>query len=463
MHGFLILPISLWLVFRDRRTLASMEPAPNPWLALGLVVCGFAWLLGQMAEVAPTAQFALIGILVLTVAAVLGPRISRAMSFPLAFLLFAVPFGEFFLPQLMQWTADFTIMGLRLSGVPVYRQGLQFVIPSGTWSVVEACSGVRYLIASLMLGTLFAYLSYRTLRRRLIFIGVSFVVPIVANWLRAYLIVILGHVSGNRLAVGADHLIYGWLFFGLVILIMFQIGVRWREDIGPEPVEKQEDSVSVPGNRHGLLAAALASAVLAALWPFLEWEIERGARPDVTRLETLGPVPGWAATEVSSDWTPQYLTASASLRQEYVKDGDEKTAGVFIGYYRNQGDGRKLVSSDNALVRNSDPRWKKTLSGAATIAINGSSFGVRTGELRTMADARLSVWQWYWVGGRQTSSDYLAKAYTAFDRLIGKGDDSAVVIVYTAVEKGDPDAVLRGFAATALPAIENVLRKARDD
>ena len=125
-----------------------------------------------------------------------------------------MPFGEFLLPVLMEYTANFTVTALRLSGIPVYREGLQFVIPSGSWSVVEACSGVRYLIASFMIGTLFAYLNYRSTRRRLVFMGVSIVVPILANWLRAYMIVMLGHLSGNTIAVGVDHLIYGWLFFG---------------------------------------------------------------------------------------------------------------------------------------------------------------------------------------------------------------------------------------------------------
>jgi exosortase len=52
---------------------------------------------------------------------------------------------------------------LALSGIPVHAEGLRFVIPTGSWSVVEACSGVRYLIASVTVGTLFAYLTYRSL------------------------------------------------------------------------------------------------------------------------------------------------------------------------------------------------------------------------------------------------------------------------------------------------------------
>jgi exosortase len=141
------------------------------------------------------------------------------------------------LPSMMQWTADFTVFALQLSGVPVLREGLQFVIPTGSWSVVEACSGVRYLIASFMVGTLFAYLNYRSSWRRAVFMLVSLLVPIVANWVRAYLIVMTGHLSGNELAVGADHLIYGWVFFGIVIGLMFMIGARWTEPDLPAAIK----------------------------------------------------------------------------------------------------------------------------------------------------------------------------------------------------------------------------------
>ena len=83
--------------------------------------------------------------------------------------------------------------------------------------MVEACSGLRYLIASLMIGVLYAAISYRSAWRRAAFIAASILVPLLANWLRAYMIVMLGHLSNNTIAVGVDHLIYGWLFFGIVM------------------------------------------------------------------------------------------------------------------------------------------------------------------------------------------------------------------------------------------------------
>nr|MBP7574762.1 exosortase A [Rhodoferax sp.] len=228
-HAFLVAPISLWLIWRQRNSLLAQVPRPNLWVLLVVFFVAFGWLLGDLVAVNAVTQLALVALLVLTVPAVLGMTIARLIIFPLGFLFFAVPIGEFLLPQLMAWTADFTVLALRLSGIPVYREGLQFVIPSGNWSVVEACSGVRYLIASLTVGTLFAYLNYQSIRRRVLFVIVSLLVPVLANWLRAYLIVMLGHLSGNKLATGVDHLVYGWLFFGIVIMLMFMIGARWSE------------------------------------------------------------------------------------------------------------------------------------------------------------------------------------------------------------------------------------------
>jgi exosortase len=71
---------------------------------------------------------------VFAVPAVLGTQAARVLAFPLMFLFFCVPVGEFLIEPMMEATADFTVAALRLSGIPVYREGLQFVIPSGNWS-----------------------------------------------------------------------------------------------------------------------------------------------------------------------------------------------------------------------------------------------------------------------------------------------------------------------------------------
>ena len=228
-HGLIVPPITLWLIWRERHRLAAVQPRPAYGFSLAIPCLVFCWWLGELTAVNALTQFSVVGIIIMAIMVLVGRSVSKELAFPLIFLLFAVPIGDFLLPRLMEWTADFTVLALRLSGIPVFREGQNFIIPSGHWSVVEACSGIRYLIASLTVGTLYAYLTYTSLKRRLTFILVALIVPIVANWLRAYMIVMLGHLSGNKLAVGVDHLIYGWIFFGIVIAIMFLIAMRWAD------------------------------------------------------------------------------------------------------------------------------------------------------------------------------------------------------------------------------------------
>ena len=166
-HGYIILPISVWLIWRRRSILMQLTPQPC-WIALiALAGCGFGWLLAELADVQVARQYMFVTMIPLIVIVVLGWRIAWSMAFPLFFLVLAVPFGDVFLAPLINFTADFTVAAVQFTGIPVLREGTTFTLPSGNWSVVEACSGLRYLISSFTLGCLYAYLTYQSPKRRL--------------------------------------------------------------------------------------------------------------------------------------------------------------------------------------------------------------------------------------------------------------------------------------------------------
>lgn len=471
-HAFLVPPIVLWLVWRQRRRLAEQTPQPAPGIVLGLLACvAFGWLLGDLVAVNAITQLALVSMMVLVIPALLGWPVTRLILFPLGFLYFAVPIGEFVMPQLMLWTADFTIAGLRMSGVPVYREGLQFVIPSGSWSVIEACSGVRYLIASLTIGTLFAYLNYRSTKRRILFVLISIVVPIVANWMRAYMIVMLANLSGNRLAVGVDHLIYGWLFFGFVIMVMFTIGIRWAEPDAPDGLPDSERSMQSrppPFSRATLWSVAACFAALVALPQIALWAIdhtEGDAQVSLTAPQSLAG--GWhAVPAIGAVFKPAFHNPSAEINTSYADQG--LTVGLYVGYYRRQDYDRKLVSSNNVLVPSKDRQWAQVASSNRAIEMGGHAVSVRSAELREAdlsslaSPPRVVAWQIYWINGRLTDSDYLAKVYSAFYRLTGRGDDSAVIIVYTRKDQVESaETVLQSFMLANYATINKLLLKTR--
>jgi EpsI family protein len=364
---------------------------------------------------------------------------------------------------MMNLTADFTVLALKATGIPVYREGLHFIIPSGSWSVIEACSGVRYLIASLVVGTLFAYLNYRSLKRRLIFISFSFVVPLVANWLRAYMIVMIGHLSGNRLAVGVDHIIYGWLFFGLVIMIMFMIGMRWAEDTdvrAPQMgIRTTGDEATKPTR---ILVAMLLFAVITQL-PAL-WGTHINGTPEVAETGVITPVQvtGWQiASGPMTAWKPAFDNPYAESQVEYLR-GNQRV-GVHLEFYRHQNFDRKLVSSENVLVRSKDPDWIKVAEGSRTVQLDTKALNIPWTELRgTEGHHRLIAWKWYWVFDRLTTSDAEAKVYIALSKLLGRGDDSAAIIVYMPGDQ--PEAAmktLQDFIQPGWPAIQGELRSVR--
>jgi exosortase A len=465
-HGFVVPPIVLWLIWRQREALAVQVPRPTAWALLPIAGAALLWLLGDMVAINAVTQLAFTALLVLTVFALLGWQATRVIVFPLAFLFFAVPVGEFLMPQLMLWTADFTVAALRLSGIPVYREGQQFIIPTGSWSVVEACSGIRYLIASVMVGVLFAYLNYRTLRRRLMFIGVAIVVPLVANWVRAYLIVLIGHLSDNRIATGVDHLVYGWLFFGVVIFLMFMIGARWAEPpVSDAPPGSR--AVAAPQRDRAAWAVAAAVALLLAA-PHLAMRAMSGADAGVAPILVAAPVlaPGWSLAEKPVvDWQPAFQGPSAELNRTYIR-ADGQRVGLYIGYYRHQGSQRELVSSANMLVKSNDRHWVPVASGSRSVPVAGRSIALRTTELGPPASSlggeHLEVWQIYWANGTFTSSDMAAKAYGVLRQLLGRGDDGAVIVVYTPVDGGAGQARLADFVHENLEALEAQLKRTRE-
>ena len=464
-HGFVVVPIALWLAWRKRDEIAAV--AARPWLpALAVVAAmGGLWLVSVAAEVVGVRQYALAFMVLAGIVAVVGPAVARAAALPLLFVLFAVPAGEFLLPILIDWTADFTVWALRASGVPVFREANHFVIPSGNWSVVEACSGLRYLIASLMIGVVYAAVSYRSAWRRAAFIAASILVPIVANWLRAYMIVMIGHLSDNTLAVGVDHIIYGWVFFGVVMALLFWVGSFWAEPGTPAaagrgpiaPTRSARASTdAVPAVR--FFGTAAAAIVLSAIWLPFAGLATPAPSTIAPQLAPVVPPGGWSSTAVSaSDWTPGFTGESAKLRQWFERQ--DAVVGLHVVYYRNQAKGRELVTSGNQLVPQGAFRWREVDVRPASVAFAGAPVVARRTLVSDARHGRIVAYSLYWVDGTPTGSDLEAKARLARSRLSG-GSGDAALIVFFAPEQAGAEPALEAIAALS-PAVSRMLEAAR--
>ncbi|GIL38112.1 exosortase A [Roseiterribacter gracilis] len=260
-HCWLILPIVAYLFWERRRELQVWTPSPSAWPLLLIPVAAALWLLAQRAGVLEGRQLSLMLMLQIVLATLLGPRFWRAFIFEFLYLFFLVPTGEFLVPALQNFTRDFIVTGLHMMQVPVFFDATMIEIPEGRFFVAEACAGLRFLIASVAFGALYAYLIFRSWTRRLIFFGVSLVVPIIANGFRALGIVLVGHWIGSAEAAATDHVLYGWIFFTLVLFLLIALGLPFREQRGAgAPI-----AAPLPASRARLPAIAAATLLLVAL------------------------------------------------------------------------------------------------------------------------------------------------------------------------------------------------------
>jgi exosortase A len=457
-HGYLILPISAWLIWRQRERLAQIQPHSDLRGLILLALAGASWLLADAGGVNVVAQYAFIAMLIASVWTLLGRTFVQAAFFPLMFLFFAVPVGEFLIPHLVEFTADFTVAALQVTGVPVYREGNNFSLVSGDWSVIEECSGIRYLIASITLGALYAYLTYRSWMRRLLFVIAAMIVPIFANGGRAYMIVMIAHLSGMKLALGVDHYIYGWVFFGLVMLLLFWIGSYWREDDQPEAETVLPVAASARGGaQRPLLPVALLTLAVIAVWPvYSAWIVQR-ALPEMQplRIETQG---GWQARAAFTDWIPHWTGADRQFRESYAQAGRDVM--LELNYYITQRQDAELINSQNFMIERQHPVWSNVGEALAMVTIGGQSRQVRQARLKSRNGQRLLVWQWNLINQQPTVNDYQAKLELALDRVRLKRDDGLSVLIATPYEDSGFEAAsdtLGRFAADMEPAIRQAL------
>ncbi|EAQ98940.2 exosortase A [Congregibacter litoralis] len=420
-HGFLILPIALWLIWEQRHRIASIAVHKDLRATLVVLPILGLWVLATLIDVAVVRQLAMVALIPASVWLILGAPIALALLFPLLYLFFAVPLGQSLIPPMMELTADMTVYLVQHSGVPIYRDGLSFELPSGSWAVVEECSGVRYLIASAALGTIYAYISYRSFSKRALFILASLIVPIVANGFRAYGIVMIGHLSGMKYAVGADHLLYGWVFFGIVIFALFWIGGFWADHIKKDETEKL-DSSSIQTPPSALFGMGVIAVMLATNLAVTTLKSQQAALPTNASLILPLRAGNWQATDLApSGWAPMINNPDLAGQRTYIR-GDEQVT-LHVGYFHTQRDGAEAISSLNRLTSPYDGAWKLTASRA-----HKTSVGSIIESEVSLGQDKVFVWSGYLVGDTFVANSYMAKLYQALALLHGQQQAAYITI-----------------------------------
>jgi EpsI family protein len=203
--------------------------------------------------------------------------------------------------------------------------------------------------------------------------------------------------------------------------------------------------------------------------------LRQGHSVAIASLPAISVEPGWQDQVVPSDaWIPDFEGANASLHQEFTGPAQVGAAtsrvGLHLQYFRDQDYERKLVSSSNAVVSAEDKHWAVTgrgqaefapVTGGSAVPVSVLTTQVRASSLDAVTAPRMLTWHVYWINGRPMTSAWQARVRGALERLQGRGDDAALVLVYTEADEQAPKR-LDLFLRQHWGAIDAELRRVRD-
>lgn len=438
-HCFLIIPIALYLLWDRRFDLAGIPPRPVPAaLLLGLPLA-LLWLGAERLGIMEGRQLVAVSFVELLFFAVLGRQLWRAAAGPLLYLYFLAPFGEFLTPRLQDITTWFIRHGLEILGVAAYIDGYVIEIPQGTFFVAEACAGLRFLIASIAFGCLYALMMYRSPVRRGVFILISTVVPIIANGFRGLGIVYLGYLLNSAQAAAADHIIYGWLFFSVVILLLIALGLPFRQDELPTRVRTAADcQPGPPASMRGVLGVALGLAAVAAISPALAGALTMATAADAPVFEAIdmGPnclVRGEGPSVTANVRSETAICGGVTMVITWEAFSPRITAGPLMA------ERRRLVSRAESEGLQED--WLQPESG------EWSAWRIMASN-----DPAYAVGVSIWVDGKPARPGLTMRTRMAMNSLFGSRFSPIVVTVTPVVDWDSLSGPARKIAEDSVPA-----------
>jgi len=268
---------------------------------------------------------------------------------------------------------------------------------------------------------------------------VCVIVPIVANGFRGYMIVMIGHLSDMQLATGIDHLVYGWLFFGIVMLLVFYIGSFWQDPPQTFKVILTRSNSEIKANSsHPNLWIMLSAAILCfVIWPVSSgWMSGRqGIHADIPAHFLQSNNTKWeAVSDPDWGWEPHFRGVVA--KANYFLSNGGNPVGIYMVNFGDESQG-ELINSQNLLAKQKNDAWRIVETSRTPLVLQEGKPVMVDETVMTNQDTNLLVWRWYRIGAKSTANSYYAKFLQLLKRLSGDTSAELLIVLYTETPPGD--------------------------
>lgn len=356
-HGFLLLAVCLYLaqrIYREKNSVLAVDQSRVLPLFF-LIAFNLSWLAAYLMSIAVVQELLLPLILLTLVSAFYGYRHARLFAFPILFIYLALPiWDEVTVPTLQAMTVAAVQFFIKLTGLTAHVYSNYVQIPWGTFEIANSCAGMRYMLIAMTITVLQAYLSYSGFLARALFFLWGLFLSLLANWIRVYLIILIGYKTQMQSSIVGDHEMFGWLVFAITMAPLFLMtnyfarfdrAARNKQDSTMAP-ELTETSTHHPktGNKTRIGISIALILLLTKGLTFLP-EIYNNTVKLASLPVELGT---WQQNHQALKWRPDFKNADQVLEMPY-SDGLDNIS-VHIYTYAKNSENAELVSSNNKIA-----------------------------------------------------------------------------------------------------------------
>ncbi|NDV21846.1 VPLPA-CTERM-specific exosortase XrtD [Desulfovibrio sp. JC022] len=441
-YCWLVVPLAIYVAWQRKDLLPKVLTPSSGSGYLVLLLGGLLFFLGKAAAVDALVFVSMWLCVVALVLFVYGWRSMKAFFFPLLVLAFAVPPPPFINRtltfELRLISSDISVRIMQFIDIPVFREGNVIDLGVIQLHVVDACSGLRYVFPTILLGILMGYwFNSRTWQRVLVILST---VP-TAIFTNALRIAIVGYLARNVSVETAESFFHD--ASGIVIyLLSIVVLATWSlllNLLGGRKAEQRADSrpgyYGPPTGR--ALHIFIMAAVLGLFFAGNQYLLTGRVVPE----------------RISFDHFPLQIGDYSGKREYYDENvlrslgSDDYLAGVFSGkqsgrdilvlvtYYDYQEPQRAAHNPVSCLLGGGG--W--SLASSRDLPADpqsGRPFKVRR-LLLDKPGQRLLAFYWFQQRGRVITDEYMNKVYLAVDSVTRQRTDGSLVRVELLLEDGE--------------------------
>ncbi len=474
-YCYIIPFIVLYLIWEKKERLTAVPSLPS-WKGLYLLIPGLAlfWL-GELGGEFTMLFLSLWLVIVSLCWLHLGWRKLALIAFPLVYGLASfVPPNALYLPltfRLKLISSQIGVKLMQLYGLSAYREGNIIDLGFTQLQVVDACSGLRYVIPLFLMGVLLAYYYRASMWKKIVLVISTVPIAVITNSLRIASVGILYQFMGAAAAEGFFHDFSGWFIFiaGLALLLLEMWGMnrifREKQNSGVRSQETGERILEAderPQTRQPLpaLKQSLAAMVLLLVTLAVAHGVDFREKTPLTRPFSGLPlqIAEWSGTRTVMEQQFLDVLKLSDYATIYYRDPDGREISLYVAFNSSQSKGEATHSPATCLPGSG---WDFRESGNASIPGTAGATMQVSRAFMEKSGVRQLVYYWFPQRGRVLTNLYQIKLYNFWDALTRQRTDGALVRIISPVydneTPADTEARLQVFTKEIVPVLNTFL------